>query len=131
MAVGAQTATAPRITAIARYIDVVIVLVAAAPAIALGAPWLGYVIGAAGWITQRTIQVLDRRLARRVHPDKRLRVLLFEPFGRIWLLAGAIVVAGVVGGRADGLTAAVVVFVAYSIGFAIRIASGPPEPSAP
>lgn len=130
MAVGAQTAAAPRLTAIVRYIDVVIVLVATAPALALGVPWLGYVIGAVGWLTQRAIQVLDRRVTRRVDPDKRLRVLLFEPFGRIWLLAGAIVVAGVAGGRADGLTAAIVIFVCYSIAFAVRIASGPPEPSA-
>ena len=41
-------------------------------------------------------------------------------------MAGAIVLAGVVGGRADGLTAAVVLFGAYSIAFMIRILSGPP-----
>ncbi|MGH2914141.1 MAG: hypothetical protein ACRDMX_04050, partial [Solirubrobacteraceae bacterium] len=92
-----------------RWIDVVVVVVCAAPALALGAPWLGYAIGAAGWITQRAIQLFDRRLARRVAPENRLRVLLFEPFGRIWLLAGAIVASGVAGGQADGLTAAVVI----------------------
>ncbi|MGH3263546.1 MAG: hypothetical protein ACRDNS_16305 [Trebonia sp.] len=109
-----------------------VVVVATAPAIVLGAPALGYAVGAAGWIAQRVIGAVDRRLTRSLsQPWTRLRVNLFETFGRIWLLAGAIVVAGVVGGRADGLTAAVVVFVAYSIGFAIRIASGPPEPSAP
>ncbi|MGH2914369.1 MAG: hypothetical protein ACRDMX_05230, partial [Solirubrobacteraceae bacterium] len=129
--VGAQAIRHPRPMVLIRWIDVVVVVVCAAPSLALGAPWLGYLIGAAGWITQRAIQLLDRRLARRVAPEKRLRVLLFEPFGRIWLLAGAIVASGVAGGRADGLTAAVVIFVCYSISFAVRIASGVPEPSAP
>ena len=56
---------------------------------------------------------------------------LFEAFGRIWLLAGAIVLAGIVGGRADGLTCALVVFCSYSVAFAIRVVSGPPALSAP
>jgi hypothetical protein len=38
------------------------------------------------------------------------------------------VIAGVAGGRADGLTAALVIFGAYSIAFAIRLISGPPPP---
>ena len=43
-------------------------------------------------------------------------VRLFESFGRIWLLAGAIIIAGVAGGRKDGLTAAIVIVGAYSDG---------------
>jgi len=111
-----------------RYLDVVLVVVAAAPALALGAPVFGYVVGAVGWILQRVMAVTDRRLISRVtDPRKQIGVNLFEAFGRIWLLAGAIIIAGVAGGRADGLTAAVVIFGAYSIAFAIRVMSGPPE----
>ncbi len=46
-------------------------------------------------------------IARARAPGAGLGVGLVEAFGRIWLLAGAIVLAGVVGGRADGLAAAV------------------------
>ena len=99
-----------------------------APALALGAPVLGYVVGAGGWILQRVIAETDRRWIRKVaEPRKQLGVSLFEAFGRIWLLAGVIIVAGVVGGREDGLTAALVIFGAYSVAFAIKVITGPPR----
>lgn len=110
-----------------RYLDVLVVAVVAAPALALGAPVLGYAVGGGTWIAQRVLQVLDRRWTGRfADPRRAVGVNLFERFGRIWLLAGAIVVAGVVGGRRDGLTAALVIFGAYSIAFAIGLLSGAP-----
>ena len=111
-----------------RFLDVVIVVIAAAPAILLGAPALGYIVGGGGWLLQRAVQVTDRRWAARVRdPTRQVGVHVFEAFGRIWLLAGAIIVAGLAGGRADGLTAALVIFGAYSVAFAIRLLSGQPE----
>jgi hypothetical protein len=108
-------------------LDVVLVAIATPLALALGAPVLGYCIGAGGWVIQRAIAQVDRRWIRAAaEPRTQLALALFEAFGRIWLLAGAIVVAGVAGGRADGLTAAVTVFGAYSVAFAIRVLSGPP-----
>ena len=129
MAVGVGATVEQRLTMVLRYLDVVLVVVAAAPALALGAPVFGYVIGAAGWILQRVVAVTDRRLISRVaEPRKQIGINLFEAFGRIWLLAGAIIVAGLAGGRADGLTAALVIFGAYSIAFVTRLLSGPPPP---
>jgi hypothetical protein len=116
-----------RASAALRYLDVVLVVLAAAPALALGAPALGYAIGAGGWIVQRVLAQLDKRwVGKAAEPRAQLGFNLFEAFGRIWLLAGAIVLAALVGGRADGLTAAVVIFCAYSVAFAIRVLSGPP-----
>ncbi len=110
------------------YLDVALVVLAMAPAVALGAPVLGYAVGAGGWILQRAIAETDRRWIRRVdEPVKQLGVSLFEAFGRIWLLAGAIIVAGIAGGREDGLTAALVIFAAYSVAFAIKVITGPPQ----
>jgi hypothetical protein len=112
------------------YVDVALVVLAMAPAVALGAPVLGYAIAAGGWILQRAIAETDRRWIRRVaEPRKQLGVSLFEAFGRIWLLAAAIVVAALIGGRADGLAASVMIFGAYSVAFAIRVLSGPPTPT--
>jgi hypothetical protein len=129
LAVGVGATVEQRLTMVLRYLDVVLVVVAAAPALALGAPVFGYVIGAAGWILQRVVAVTDRRLISRVaEPRKQIGINLFEAFGRIWLLAGAIIVAGLAGGRADGLTAALVIFGAYSIAFVTRLLSGPPPP---
>jgi hypothetical protein len=110
-----------------RYIDVVFAVIAAAVAIALGAPVLGCALGAGGWALQRLVQVIDRRWARRLRePRAQLGVSLFERFGRIWLLAGAIVVAGLAGGRGDGLAAAIIIFCAYTIRFVIGLVTGPP-----
>ncbi len=108
------------------YSDVVLVVLAMAPAVALGAPVLGYAIGAGGWLLQRVIAETDRRWIGRVsEPVKQLGVSLFEAFGRIWLLAGAIIIAGIAGGRQDGLTAALVIFGAYSVAFVLKVITRP------
>lgn len=112
---------------ILRYLDVAVVAVATIPALALGAPSFGYLVGAGAWILQRLIQLNDRRLLGRVSDSlQRAGVSLFEAFGRIWLLAGGIIIAGVVGHRDDGLTAAIVIFGAYTVAFVVRLVSGPP-----
>ena len=110
-------------------LDIVLVVVAALVAIAAGAPARGAVLGAGVWILQRIVELLDRRWADRMRtPRQQVTVSLFERFGRIWLLAAGIVVAGLAGGRADGLTAALFVFAAYTVVFVIKLFSGPPEP---
>jgi hypothetical protein len=110
------------------YLDLALVVLAVAPALALGAPVLGYAFGAGGWILQRAVAEGDRRWIRRVdEPRKQLGFSLFEAFGRIWLLAGVIIVAAVAGGHKDGLTAALVIFGAYSVAFAIKLITGPPQ----
>lgn len=114
---------------ILRYLDVALVAIATVPALALGAPMFGYLCGAVGWILTRVIAIGDRRFVNRVtDPLRRAGVNMFEAFGRIWLLAGAIILAGVAGGRADGLAAAVTIFVAYSVAFMIRLLSGMQAP---
>lgn len=122
----AGAAPAERSINVLGYLDVVLLIVVTAPAIALGAPVFGYVVGAVAWVAQRILAKTDRRWIKGREPRTQLGLNLFEAFGRIWLLAGAIVLAGVVGGRADGLTAALVIFAAYSIAFAIKVIDGPP-----
>jgi hypothetical protein len=125
---GAGAVLEKRSTTIVRYLDVVLVAVAAPVTLALGTPVFGYAVGAGAWVLQRIIARLDRHwLSRAAEPRTQLAASLFEAFGRIWLLAGAIVIAGAAGGRADGLTAAVVIFGAYSIAFVIRVLSGPSQ----
>lgn len=110
-----------------KYLDVAVVVVGAIIALLLGAPALGVVVGGGGWILQRAVQIVDRRFTARIRePRKQVGIHVTESFGRIWLLAAAIIVAGVAGGRRDGLAAAILIFAAYSVGFGIRIASGPP-----
>ena len=113
-----------------RYLDVGVAVIAAVVAIALGAPALGCALGAGGWVLQRLVQAVDRRWAQEMSsPRAALGISLFERFGRIWLLAGAIVVAGVAGGRKDGLAATIIIFCAYTVRFVTGLVSGPPPAS--
>jgi hypothetical protein len=110
------------------YADVLLVVVGAAVAIPLGAPPLGFAIGGGTWLLQRLVQELDKRWIAKVHqPVRHLGFTLFEAFGRIWLLAGGIIVAIVVGPRSVSLTAALIILCAYTVAFLIRIGSGPPH----
>jgi hypothetical protein len=110
-----------------RYLDVATVLLAVPLGLVLGAPAFGLLLGVGAWLVQRVLAHADRRwIARARERGAGFGVGLLEAFGRIWLLAGAIVLAGVVGGRADGLAAAVTIFVAYSVAFAIRLVGGRP-----
>jgi hypothetical protein len=104
-----------------RNLDLVALALAAAPAIALGAPAVGFAVGAGAWLLQRVIQRADRVwVLRASEPTQALGRNFAEAFARIWLLAGAIVAAGAGGGRADGLAAALTIFCAYSIAFVLR-----------
>ena len=124
---GARSAGPRRAISLLRYLDVVLVALATVPVLVLGAPAFGYLVAAGAWVLQRVLAEVDRRLVNRaLEPRTRLGLNLFEAFGRIWLLAGAIILAGVAGDRSDGLTAAVTIFCAYSVAFAVRLAKGRP-----
>jgi hypothetical protein len=111
-----------------KFLDVGFVVIGGIIALALGAPAVGVSVGVIAWILVRALQIVDRRLTARVDDSlRRAGVRSAEAFGRIWLLAGAIIVAAVIGGRKDGLAAAITIFAAYSVAFAIRVMSGPPQ----
>jgi len=107
---------------------VVLVVIGAPVAIALGAPALGSAIGAVAWLAQRVLAQVDRNWIRSAaEPRTQLGLNLFEAFGRIWLLAAAIIAAALLGGRQDGLTASLVIFAAYTVALAVRVITGPPQ----
>jgi hypothetical protein len=96
------------------YSDVLLVLIVAAPALAAGAPALGYTVGGAAWIVGRIVSAAaERRIAGITDIRRRLG------FG----VASAIIVVGLAGTRADGLTAALVIFGAFTAYF-VRAAFG-------
>ena len=114
-----------------RYLDIPLVAIAAPVAVALGAPVVGIVVSASAWLLQHLVARAGRRWIASRGPDARFGLKLVDAFGRIWLLAGAIVLAAVVGGRSDGLAAALVIFGAYSVAFAVRLVNGRPQGEPP
>jgi hypothetical protein len=120
-------AAAPSSSLLWGNLDLIFVVALVPVALSLGAPTLGLLLGAGGWILQRLVMAFDRRLIRKAtDPVKQVAANLAEAFARIWLLAGVIVLSSVAGERSDGLTASVVIFAAYSVAFVVRLVSGPP-----
>jgi hypothetical protein len=120
-------ADASRLGAVLRYLDLILLAVAVPVTLALGVPVVGVVVSAAAWLLQHVVARAGGRWIARQGPNARFGLSLLDGFGRIWLLAGAIVLAAVIGGRSDGLTAALMIFGAYSVAFAVRFVSGRPQ----
>ena len=101
-----------------RYLDIVVVLMAAPFVVALEAPLVGYAVGAAAWILNRAIGVWVEHLAERQGDVRRAVGLnLTALFARAWLVGLTILAVGLAGEREDGLTAAVLMLVAFTLYF--------------
>ena len=113
---------APAPAGVLRYLDVVLVI-AALPFVAFaGLPLLGYTVGAAAWILQRAIGVLlERQAARTKDIRRQVGLNLGGTLARVWIVGGAILAVGLAGEREDGLTAAILVLVAFTVYFAISV----------
>ena len=104
-----------------RYVDVGLVI-ATAPFIALaGLPGIGYAFGAAAWVFSRLgAEWLDRRADS---DDVRQRVgyHVAGMMARVWIVVCAVVAARFAGDRDDGVMAAGLVLVAFTVYFAMTL----------
>lgn len=111
-------------TTFLRYLDICLVLAAAPIVIAGGLPLLGYAIGAAAWLLTRLAAAwVYARALRTDDPRVRAGLQVGTMMGRVWLVALAIVLARDAGSNGDGVTAAVVALTAFTIYFALNIAT--------
>ena len=108
--------------ALLRYLDVVLVI-AALPLVAFaGLPLLGYAVGGGAWIAQRAAgAALERQAQRTTDVRRQVGLNLSSSLGRAWIVGGAILAVGLAGEREDGLTAAIVVAVAFTVYFAVSL----------
>jgi hypothetical protein len=98
----------------------------------MGAPVLGYVAGAAAWIAGRLIGVAVERWAR-ANKDPRGQVAIGFAIlmGRAWVLGLTILLVGIEGKRQDGLMAALLALVAFTVYFTTSLLIRPMERNAP
>lgn len=123
MSIGAS-ATVTRASAVWYYADVILILVIAVPALALGAPPLGYLVAAGAWALSRVgATAAEKAIAGMTEFRRQIGYGVASSMVRVWMLAGTIVLCAVIGERSDGLTAALVIFGAFSIYF-VRSAIG-------
>ena len=101
-----------------RWLDVVLVVLAAPFVVLMGLPVLGYAIGAAAWIANRAIGVGVERMAGGQQDVRRaVGMNLFALIARSWLVGLTILAVGLAGEREDGLTAAILVLAAFTLYF--------------
>ena len=111
--------------AFVRYLDLVLLGLAAPFALLLGAPVLGFVVGALAYTAQRFGGAwIEGRARSATSARTAVGLQLASSLGRAWATGLAIVVVGIAGARADGLTAAITVIAAYTVFFAITLIFG-------
>ena len=112
-----------------RYLDVVLVVLAAPFVILLGGPVLGYAVGAGVWIAQRVLEALLERAAAGSDVRRAIGIKVASMIGRTWLIGVGILAVGLGADREDGFTAAVVCLVAYTVQLATALILRPLERS--
>jgi hypothetical protein len=117
--------------AFVRYLDVALIVLAAPFVVLLGAPTLGYVVGAGAWILTRVLGALVERHARTRDIKAQLALNFGVLMGRVWIVGLAIVVVGKSADRADGLMAALVALAAFTIYLGTNLVTRPSERSTP
>ena len=112
------------------YLDVVLVVLGAPITILIGVSASGYGIGAGAWIVLRIAGVLIERVPS-LHRDQRTEVTtrLGYMLSRLFLLALAVVLARSSGGRDAGLTALVVIAVAFTVQLFTSAVTRPRRPA--
>jgi hypothetical protein len=110
-----------------RYLDVVVLVLAAPFVILLDLPVLGYLVGAGVWSVQRVLEVVLDRASQRSDVRRAIGLKVASMIGRTWLIGIGILAVGLGAERADGFTAAIVCLAAYTIHLATSLILRPLE----
>ena len=114
--------------AFVRYLDVVVVVLAAPFVILTGAPVLGYLVGAGAWIVTRIAGVVAERFARQRTDARAVAAInLAVLLGRVWIVGLSILAVGLAADREDGLMAALTALVAFTVYLATSLITRPLE----
>jgi len=119
----------PAVPALLRYFDVVLIVVAAPVVIAIGGSASGYAIGGGTWIALRAAgEALERNKALHANARTDVSVRLVVMLSRLFLLAIAVIIARSQVGRDAGITALVVIVVAFTVQLAVSAITRPGRP---
>lgn len=110
-----------------RYVDLALLVLAAPFVVAMGAPVLGFAVGAVAYAAQRIAGELIERKARTLEFKSGVFLGLASSLGRSWTTAIAILAVGLAAERADGLTAGITVLAAFTVYFAVNLIIRPLE----
>ncbi len=123
VSVGAQP---ERNMPVLRYIDVVLLVVAAPIMLLIGVSAAGYLAGSAAWIVLRAIGVGAEHLAEgSADAGRAIGIRLGFMLARLFLLAITVILVRKSDGQGAGLAALVVVVAAFTIGLGLSAAFRP------
>jgi hypothetical protein len=115
-----------------RYLDVLLVVLAAPFVVLMELPVLGYVVGAAAWIVQRAVGTwIEAALRRQRDIRAVVGLALGASLGRAWFVGLSILAVGLAGEREDGAMAAVLVLAAFTVYFVTALVLRPFERNTP
>ena len=100
-----------------RYLDIVLLVLAAPIVILMGGPVLGYAVGAGVWIVQRIAEAWLDAAGHRTDAKTAVGLKFCSMVGRTWLVGLTILAVGLAGDREDGLTAAILLLAAFTLYF--------------
>ncbi len=110
-----------------RYLDVVLVVLAAPFVVLLDLPVLGYVVGAGVWIVQRVLEAALEHASRGAEVRRAIGLKVGSMVGRTWLIGIGILAVGLAAEREDGFTAALLCLAAYTVHLATALILRPLE----
>jgi len=110
-----------------RYLDVVLIALAAPFVVLLELPVLGYVVGATVWILARILEAVLEHSADRSDVRRAVGVKVGSMIGRTWLIGIGILSVGLAAEREDGFTAALLCLAAYTVHLATALILRPLE----
>jgi hypothetical protein len=113
-----------------RYLDCLLVVAFLPFALLAGLPAVGVLVGAAAWLAQRALgQVIDNRAAAATDARTATAIAFTGVMGRPFLLALTILAVGLLGEKRDGLAAAILVLVAFTVHLILSIVLRPQRKS--
>jgi hypothetical protein len=121
-----------------RYVDLILLAAALPVFIAAGLPMVAYAVIAVVWLAQHGIEILTNRAVRRAaaRGDRQAAMgwVGATTLARVWTIALAVLLVGVLDSRDAGLAAAVLSAVLFTVHFGGRLLSrfiAPPEEAGP
>ncbi len=116
-------------TSLLRYLDVVLLVVAAPIMLLIGVSAAGYAAGAGAWIALRAVGIGVERVAGSVgEPSQQIGLRLGYMLGRLFLLALAIILVRRGSGQDAGLAALAVIVFAFTVQLVVSAINRPRRP---
>lgn len=131
---GPDAVGASRAATIVRYLDLPVLALALVVFLAAGLPMLGYWVLAGVWLAGAVIEAYGFRRSRRELGEGNRRQAMgwvsATTLGRVYMVTTAVLLVGLLGDREDGLAAAVLAAVLFTVHFLARFAANRMEGTA-